>query len=224
MMIPEPHRFMETLRRAAAAPTARAPLPVPVIGLAGGIGAGKSEVARALADLGCHVIDSDQEARAVLERPEVKAQLVAWWGSGVLDAQGKVNRAAVAEIVFKNPVDRARLEGLIHPLVKLRRSEFRRGAEAARARAVVVDAPLLFEAGVDAECDAVIFVDAPREARLARVLSTRGWNEAELDRRERAQMPIEEKRRRSTHILKNTGTAVDLRRQTEVLLKSLLPS
>lgn len=217
LMIPEPHQFIETLRRAAAAPPR-----VPVIGLAGGIGAGKSEVARALADLGCHVIDSDQEARLVLERPDVKGQLVQWWGSGVLTADGKSNRAALADIVFKSPADRTKLEGLIHPLVQLRRSEFRRAAQAAGAKAVVVDAPLLFEAGVDKECDAVIFVDAPRAQRLARVQAARGWSEAELDRREKAQMPIEEKHRRATHILQNTGTAQDLRRQTEILLKSLL--
>lgn len=223
LMVPEPHEVVETLRRAAAAPAAHAPEIVPVIGLAGGVGSGKSEVARVLADLGCHVIDSDKEAKAVIERPEVKDRLVGWWGSGVLKPDGSVNRPAVADIVFRSDAERVKLEGLIHPLVKARRSEFRRAAQAAGARAVVVDAPLLFEAGVDAECDYVIFVDVPRETRLARVLAGRGWSQAELDRREAVQLPIEEKRRRSTHILKNSGTTQEMRREADSLLKTLVP-
>lgn len=190
-----------------------------VIGLAGGIGAGKSRVARELERLGCLVIDSDAQARDALRREEVKRELVSWWGEGILDDQGHVDRSRVAKIVFQDPSERERLEELIHPLVKRSRAEL---IEAAGDRpAIVIDAPLLFEAGVDAECDEVWFVDAPREARVERVRETRGWDENELARRESAQMPLDEKRRRSTRVIANAGPEAGLRRAVEQALDDL---
>jgi dephospho-CoA kinase len=178
---------------------------LPVIGLAGGIGSGKSEVARLLAARGCYVIDSDAAAREVLQRPEVRDELVRWWGRGILGTDGSVDRRAVAKIVFADPEERRRLEGLVHPLVRARRGELIEEARRRGAPAAVIDAPLLFEAEVDRECDAVIFVDAPRQERLRRVRESRGWSKEELERREGAQMPLEEKRRRSTYVVENAG-------------------
>lgn len=178
---------------------------VPVIGLAGGIGAGKSAVARVTAELGCAVSDSDALAREALEREDVRTQLVSWWGEGVIGTDGKVDRGAVARIVFGDDEQRLRLEGLVHPLVRVSRGEAIARARDAGARAFVIDAPLLFEAGLDAECDVVVFVDAPRELRLARVREHRGWDEAELDRREAAQLAVEEKRRRADVVVLNDG-------------------
>lgn len=193
---------------------------IPVIGIAGGIGAGKSEVARALGELGCVVIDSDREAKAALERPEVKAKLAEWWGPGVLRGDGTVDRGAVANVVFKDAAERERLEGLIHPLVRARREVLKRRAAEAGAPAVVVDAPLLYEAGVDRECDVVVFVDAPRALRLERVRAGRGWSEAELDRRERMQWPVEEKRRRADYVVVNdAGPGELMRRVREVFAR-----
>lgn len=205
----------------------RSGVKVPVIGLAGGIGAGKSRVARMLGELGCLVLDSDAQARAELESPEVKAELVRWWGPGVLDESGRVDRAAVAGIVFARPEARRSLEGLIHPRLKARRAEVieRAGladvagggagegvagvasgtAPAGGVRAVVVDAPLLFEAGVNKECDAVIFVEAPVEVRLGRLARSRGWDAAELARRESAQWPLEQKRVLSDEVIQNSN-------------------
>ncbi|MEX2218875.1 MAG: dephospho-CoA kinase [Phycisphaerales bacterium] len=185
-----------------------------VIGLAGGIGSGKSRVAAELGRLGAVVLDSDAEARAALERPEIRGTLREWWGPAVLNADGSVNRGGIARIVFGDAEQRRRLEGLIHPLVKRTRAEAIRAAREAGAPAVVIDAPLLFEAGVDAECDAVIFVQAPLRLRMARVSSARGWDEAELSRREAHQLPLAEKRRRSGFVIQNTGSESDL--ETEV--------
>ncbi len=179
-----------------------------VIGLAGGIGAGKSAVARVMAELGCVVSDSDALARAALERDDVRAQLVSWWGEGVISTDGKVDRGAVSRIVFGDDEQRLRLEALVHPLVRVSRGEAIARARDAGARAFVIDAPLLFEAGLDAECDVVVFVDAPREVRLARVREHRGWDEAELDRREAAQLAVEEKRRRADVVVLNDGDGV----------------
>lgn len=181
-----------------------------VIGLVGGVGAGKSAVARVLGEMGYLVIDADRDAKAALDRPEVVGTLVGWWGKGVLKEDGRVDRARVAEIVFSDAKERAKLEGLIHPLVKSERAGLlRRAAEEGRPGAVI-DAPLLFEAGSDAECDAVIFVDAPRHVRAERVQRTRGWSVEELERREKAQVSLEEKRRRSDAVVVNDAGEAEL--------------
>ena len=184
--------------------------PVPVIGLVGGIGSGKSTVAGVFERLGCVRSDSDAAVREVLSRRAVIDQLVAWWGRAVLDADGNVDRARVADVVFADANERRRLESLVHPLVGERRAADVARARAAGARGVVVDAPLLFEADVDAECDAVVFVDASRATRLGRVRADRGWDEAEFARRENAQMPLEQKRSRSDHVIVNDGPVGDL--------------
>lgn len=184
-----------------------------VIGLAGGIGSGKSEVAKALAGLGALVTDSDKEAKAALERPEVRAKLVEWWGQDVVSKYGGTDRKVIAQIVFEKPEERARLEALIHPLVRATRGEMIARAAAAGVSAVVIDAPLLYEAGLDKECDGVVFVDTPREQRLARVRATRGWDEGELSRREKAQLPLEQKKARADLVVSNTGNLEELKAQ-----------
>lgn len=194
---------------------------VPVIGLVGGVGAGKSAVARAFEKHGCVVSDSDKAVREVLARPEVVDTLVGWWGEGILDSEKHVDRKKVADVVFKDPYERRRLEALVHPLVRESREELVRRAQAAGAKGVVVDAPLLFEAGVDAECDAVVFIEATRAVRLGRVREARGWDAGEIDRREKAQMSLEEKRRRSDHVLINNGTLDELESRTAKLLATI---
>jgi dephospho-CoA kinase len=182
---------------------------VHVIGLVGGIGSGKSTVAEELEMLGCVVVDSDRSAREILTRPEIKGILTGWWGAGILDGDGNVDRREVARIVFAEPAERERLEGVVHPLIRQERDELIDRIGEAGGGVVVVDAPLLFEAGVDKECEAVVFVDAPREVRAARV-SRRGWDAQELGRREAAQMPLDEKKRRSTYVVVNDGTREEL--------------
>lgn len=193
-----------------------------VIGLAGGIGSGKSSVARAFASLGCLVIDSDAEVRTLLTRGEVKRELVSWWGEGVLNDAGEVDRGAVARIVFTDASQRARLEGLLHPMLRTNREAMKRRARDAGAPALILDAPLLFEAGLDTECDAIVFVDTPRQTRLDRVRRGRGWSEEELDRREKSQLPLEEKRSRSDYVLRNYGDPASLEGEVSRLLARML--
>jgi dephospho-CoA kinase len=193
----------------------------PVIGIAGGIGAGKSAVAAAFARLGCFVIDSDARAKAALDREDVREALVSWWGPGILSAEGRVDRSRVASIVFTNAAERERLEQLVHPIVREDRAQMIRDARAAGAKAAIVDAPLLFEAGVDAECDCVVFVESPREVRVERVRRSRGWDEQELDRREAAQMPLEEKRARCRFVVENLSDTTDLDAQVDGILREL---
>lgn len=181
-----------------------------VIGLVGGVGAGKSAVAACLARLGCVVIDSDKRAKQKLNEPTVRDELVRWWGAGILDSKGGVDRSKIAQIVFHSPAERQRLEGLIHPLLASERAQTIRQAADSGASGVVIDAPLLLEAGLADQCDVVLFVESPRETRLQRVIKNRGWDEQELDRREKSQEGLEKKRRIAHDVIVNTGSADDL--------------
>ncbi len=194
----------------------------PVIGIAGGIGSGKSEVARLLGTMGCVVSHSDDDVREVLARPEVRDTLAQWWGRGVLTASGEVDRRAVARLVFGDEAQRRRLEDLVHPLVEEKRMRSWQDAAAeGSVAAFVIDAPLLFEAGLDRQCDAVIFVDAPEAVRLERVRASRGWDAAELQRREKNQWPLETKRERADHLIINDGDVADLQRRVRSILDEI---
>jgi dephospho-CoA kinase len=185
------------------------------------VGAGKSTVASILAGLGCVVADADALARLALQDPHIRDTIAGWWGPGVIDASGGIDRKAVARIVFDRPAERKRLESLVHPWIRQRQREIFAAAPR-EAKALVIDAPLLFEAGLDRECDAVIFVDAPRAARLARVSATRGWTQAELDRREVSQLPLDVKRSRADHVVVNDGDLDALTDQVRRILDQLI--
>ncbi|MDG1360900.1 MAG: dephospho-CoA kinase [Phycisphaerales bacterium] len=193
---------------------------VPVIGLAGGIGAGKSAVASVLASAGCVISDSDRDAAKVLADPAVVETLRSWWGDEVLAPGGVIDRSVIAARIFGDDDARRRLESLVHPAVhRLREARF--AAAPADVTALVIDAPLLFEAGLAEACDAVFFVDAPWASRLARVTEHRGWDESELRRREAAQLPIEEKRRRATRVIDNDGDLAVLESAVVAALRSV---
>lgn len=197
----------------------------PIIGLSGGIGAGKSEVAQILAALGAAVIDSDRMAHEELQHPEVLAELRRWWGDKILTADARADRRAVARIVFENPAELARLEGLIYPRLQQRRAAMIAELERDPAVvAVVLDAPKLHEAGLDQACDALVFVEADRETRLRRVAATRGWSEAELARRENLQIPLDVKRANADYVIANHADRGALRPEVERILSAILDS
>jgi dephospho-CoA kinase len=218
LMIRDAETVLDIVRHASEGSQKRVSETIPVIGLVGGVGAGKSAVASKMGELGCLVIDADAAARQVLERSDVAARLVEWWGADVLGADGKVDRAKVSGIVFSDPEQRRRLESLVHPLVRADREREIARAAAEGMRAVVIDAPLLFEAGTDRMCDSIVFVDSPREQRVARVRA-RGWDEAELARREAAQMPLSEKQARCDQVIMNDGSLAELGRDAERALE-----
>lgn len=186
------------------------PRRVPTLGLLGAPGAGKSHAARAFAQLGAAVIDADALARAELDAPAVARTLAEWWGPEVLAAGGGVDRVAVARRVFGDDaaaaVERARLEGLIHPRVNAARA-----AALARHRAdpsvaaVVEDCPLLLERGLEGGCDVLVLVETPQAVRRERVARGRGWDTDELARREKSQLPLDTKRRRADYVLDGTA-------------------
>ncbi len=183
----------------------------PVIGLCGGIGAGKSAVAAALVRAGCCLVDSDAITREVQQRPEVVKELQRWWGDRVVDANGRLRRDVVSRIVFEDASEKRRLEALVHPLIaRVREDIIALGSKDPAVRAIVLDSPLLFESNLDRLCDAVIFVEADEQQRLERVQRSRGWDHAESRRRESWQLPLAEKRARATHVVPNRGDLNEL--------------
>ncbi|MEO0652684.1 MAG: dephospho-CoA kinase [Planctomycetota bacterium] len=210
---------------AEAGAAARGPAPL-VVGVLGGIASGKSTVGQALADDPRWVLSADRIAQELLDSPAVTAQVARAFGAEVLGPDGRPDRAALAARVFDDPEARARLEGWIHPGVRATIRARLEEAEAARAALVVLDVPLLLEHaeqhGLLAACDALVFVDTPDEIRDARAQQTRAWPTGEVARRERAQLPLSEKRRRADHVLPNDGTRNELTLAAAALRDRLL--
>ena len=139
----------------------------PTIGLTGGVGAGKTTAARQFQKLECAVINADELNHQVLTRPEIIEQLVRWWGDAVLASDGRVNREAVGCIVFDNTQELKKLTDLVHPLIGERVQEMIESfQDDPHAQAVVLDVPLLFEAGYQKWCDYVVFVAVDEKIRL----------------------------------------------------------
>ena len=189
------------------------------LGLTGGIGSGKSTVARMFGQMGAVILDADALVRGMLEPGQEAAKAVAEaLGSQVLDPGGGVNRKALAELVFRDEDVRRRIEALLHPRVVAARRERVRALEADGPPGLVViaEAALIFEAGTWTEFDGVILVTAPAELRKAR-LEAAGWDVNEVVRRMAAQWPEERKAEWADWIVDNGGPEVDTRSQVRTL-------
>ncbi|MBL7223475.1 MAG: dephospho-CoA kinase [Candidatus Brocadiae bacterium] len=174
----------------------------PVIGLLGGIAAGKTAVAAMLERLGARIVSADVIAHEVLADPQTRGRITARWGEQVVGPSGAIEHGALAERIFGDAEELAALEAITHPPILARmREQIHAACESGNVAAVVVDAPLLLEAELDAECDALIFVDCPRDERLKRAAAERGWEADELDRREAHQEPLDVKRDRAEYVV-----------------------
>jgi len=183
------------------------------IGLTGGIGSGKSTVSAQLAARGAVVVDADRIAREVVEpgTPGLAAVVDAF-GADVLAADGSLDRAALAAVVFADPDARRRLDGIVHPLVRARATEL---AAAAPADAVVVhDVPLLVETGQASSYDLVLVVRADEEIRVARLVQ-RGLTAEDARARMAAQATDDQRRAVADVVLDNSGTPDELTAQVE---------
>ncbi len=197
-----------------------------LVGLAGGIASGKSEVAQLLEELGAGRIDADRLGHEVLLDPHVKARIREEFGDQVFDDQGAVDRHRLGALVFATTPDSTtpllRLESVTHPAIgRLVRRELER-LRRAGFPVVVLDASVMFRSGWDRWCDRIVFVDAALDLRRKRA-AARGWPEGELDRREAFQTPVAEKRQRSTDVVDNNrqGEVVWLRQQVLAFWRDL---
>jgi dephospho-CoA kinase len=183
------------------------------IGLTGGIGSGKSTVATLLAQRGARVIDADRIAREVVEpgTPGLAA-VVAEFGDGVLTPDGALDRPALASRVFADPAARARLDAVVHPLVRARAAEL--VAEAPADAVVVQDVPLLVESGQAAAFDLVLVVETDLETRVARLVD-RGLSAEDARARIAVQATDEQRRAVADVVLRNDGDRAALAAQVD---------
>ncbi|HZZ27003.1 MAG TPA: dephospho-CoA kinase, partial [Pirellulales bacterium] len=158
-----------------------------ILGLLGGVASGKSTVADLFRQRGAAVLDADRAGHEVLRQPAVRAAIGGRWGAEVIGPDGEVDRKALARIVFApppaGPLELAELERLTHPEIRRRLKAEALQLAKQGLPLVILDAPVMLKAQWNTLCDALAFVDCPREQRLARALK-RGWSAEEFERRE----------------------------------------
>ncbi len=197
---------------------------VDVVGLTGGIGSGKSTLAEALRTLGVPVIDADEVARrCVAPGTPGLAAVVERFGSGVLLADGSLDRARLASIVFADASAREDLEVITHPCIAqgIASEVAALGDRVDRPDVVVVEHPLLVETGGHARVDVVVVVESPLESRIERLIATRGMGESEVRSRIAAQADDARRRTVADHVVINDGDLDALRAQAGPLLERI---
>ena len=201
---------------------------VPVIGLTGGIGSGKSAVARWLAERrNVRVIDGDAIGHDVLRHSDIKKRLRAEFGSVIFSADGDIDRRPLAALVFGASPEqrnaRRRLEEIVHPEIRRVISEtISRETASHNIDVIILDAAVLLEAGWNDVCTAVVFVDSPLEARQKRVQQSRGWSGDDLVKREASQMGLDEKKSHADLIISNDSTLERAGHQLEEFVDRLI--
>jgi len=182
------------------------------VGLTGQIGAGKSTVAAAFKSKGAAIVDADTIGKeAIAHHPPLLRRLVRAFGNDILTGSGSLNKSRLAAVAFADADSISALNRLVHPyLLKELRRQVREGLKAGGI--VVVDAALLHFWRLDREMDITIVVTAPRQVRLQRIRK-RGVPRPDALKRDRAQLPFVEMRRRSNIVIRNSGSRRDLRRR-----------
>ena len=186
-----------------------------LIGLTGGAGSGKSTVASMLRDLGAVVLDADVAAHTVYEPGSLGFDLIeAEFGPDYI-RDGKIDRARLGELVFHDGDARARLNAIVHPLVREWMAAQTANALMRGAAVVVQDVPLLFENGLENLYSDVLLVYVPEETQVRRLVEGRGLSEDRARAIVATQMPIEDKRARARRVIDNQGTRDETREQVE---------
>ena len=190
-------------------------------GLTGGIATGKTTVASLFKEKGVYIIDADLIAREV-----VKKGLPAWkmikeeFGNDVLQEDGELDRKKLGSIVFSSKEKIQKLNSIVHPFVRERMMEEIEKA-ISMERNILLDIPLLFENGIHKWLRPVILVYAPVEVQIERLMKRDGLSREECEKRIKAQMPIEEKKRLADYIIDNSGEISNTKRQVEEVYEKI---
>ncbi len=195
-----------------------------VAGMTGGIASGKSTVADMLARQGARVLDADRIAReAVRKGTPAHAEIIAHFGETMLQEDGEIDRSRLAKLVFNDETARKLLERIVHPFVK---KEIVRRLERIRREdphaVVILDVPLLFEAGMERDLDDIIVVYVPKAVQIRRLMARDGSSRAEALARIRSQMPLEKKRDLAKRVIDNSGSLENTWSQTLEVYRQLL--
>jgi dephospho-CoA kinase len=191
------------------------------IALTGGIATGKSYVANKIKEAGVPMVDADVLSREVVApgTPGLAA-VRRRFGPDAVRRDGTMDRVRIAQIVFKDKRARLDLEAIIHPAVQKAIDEFF-ATLPKRTPFAVADIPLLFETGRDNQFNAVVVVACPRELQLQRLMERNKLSKDDAERRLNAQLPIDQKVKKATHVIRTEGTFEDTDRQVADLIKKL---
>jgi dephospho-CoA kinase len=193
-----------------------------VVGLTGGIASGKSTVSRIFADQGIPVICADELARdAVRPGSDALEEIGSTFGEDVLDEHGRLNRPAMARLVFQNAAKRKLLESIIHPRVAEEQQRRLRQLELEGHRIAIIDVPLLYESGWEKAFDLVIVVYVPAEIQEQRLMARDKISREDARSRLDAQMPIEKKKKLADRVVDNTGGMKHTLDQVKSILEEL---
>ena len=206
-----------------------------VVGLVGGIGSGKSTVARIFSELGAEVISADDITKRLLNEPRIKEKLITEFGEVILDEDGAISRKNLSDIAFESKVNLDILNSILHPriMTQMRRQlsaieaectphqSAKQKKEDVERKVVVIDAPLLLETNSSSLVNYLLFVDATERKRRNRVKS-RGWDAEELKRREAFQMPLEQKKALSDFIVENNGNLSKIKEEVKQIYLQLV--
>ncbi len=191
-----------------------------IVGLTGVFGSGKSTVANLFEELGAEIVNTDRLAHeALFEGSSVYEQAAAKFQEAKQAGTLGLDRKKLAAIIFKDAARRKELEKIVHPYVRNRAMEEIADAKAA---VVVLEVPLLFEAGFDGFCDVTVAVTAEEKVTEERLIE-KGFSRAEIDARRKAQFSQEEKAKRADKVINNSGTLKETRREVEKIWKNLSP-
>ncbi len=194
----------------------------PIIGILGGICSGKSTVAAEFAKVGCNVIDADKIAHELLEKKDIKEKIIRLFGGSILDSEGRINHKRLANKVFSDAHKLSSLNNIIHPLVLQRAEELIKQYKGqSQVKAIILDMPLLVEAGWANRCDSIIFVDCKKKIRLERAKKM-GFEEKEIKFRENFQISLDNKVSLADNIINNNSDFLALVRQIKKIFSKIM--
>ena len=187
-----------------------------IIGLTGGIATGKSESAKYFKKFGAYIIDADEISRRLTAKgmPALD-ELVKYFGRDILKKNGVLNRKKLAEMIFSDPESKLRVEKILHAYIISRMNEI--AAKKYKKYNIVIDAPLLFEVGLDRICDKIAVIWAPYDVQSKRLALRDKLNEEQVRKRINSQMPIEKKVKLADYVVDNTGSKAALAKKIKGL-------
>lgn len=191
-----------------------------IIGLTGSIATGKSQSSKIFKDLGCYIIDADKISRQLtVKGTKSLKDIVNNFGTDILNSSGHLNRSKLAKIIFNDKHAKIDLERILHPHIIRKTNEII--AKKYNVVDIVVDAPLLFEVGLDRICDKIIVIYAQYHLQLARLMRRDNLSKQEAEKRIALQMPIEDKMKLADITIDNSSTLSSLRKDIKFVYKKI---
>ena len=192
-----------------------------IIGLTGGIATGKSQSSKIFKELGCYIIDADKLSRTLTTKDsKCLKEIVETFGTDILNYNGTLNRKKLGQIVFNDKQAKMDLERIIHPHIIKKTNEII--AKKYNKTNIIVDAPLLFEVGLERVCDKVIVIYARYHIQITRFMKRDNLSKEEAIKRIALQMPIEDKMRLADITIDNSGTLIDLKKNVKFIYRMLI--